>query len=50
LIWVTRDDNQGLVTGRDPVFRPGQLFGFLIISTAPGDARRVSGIKAADAT
>jgi hypothetical protein len=36
LIWVTRDDNQGLVTGRDPVFRPGQLFGFLVISTALG--------------
>jgi hypothetical protein len=36
LIWVTRDGDQGLVTGRDPVFRPGQLFGFLVISTALG--------------
>jgi hypothetical protein len=36
LIWLTRDDNQGLVSGRDPVFRLGQLFGFLVISTALG--------------
>jgi hypothetical protein len=36
LIWVTRSDDQGLVSGRDPVFRPGQLFGFLVISTALG--------------
>jgi uncharacterized membrane protein YhaH (DUF805 family) len=36
LIWLTRDDNQGLVSGRDPVFRPGQIFGFLVISTALG--------------
>jgi putative membrane protein (TIGR04086 family) len=36
LIWLTRDDNQGLVSGRDPVFRPGQVFGFLVISTAVG--------------
>jgi hypothetical protein len=36
LIWVTRDDDQGLVSGRDPVFRPGQIFGFLVISTALG--------------
>lgn len=36
LIWLTRDDRPGLVTGRDPVFRPGQLFGFLVISTALG--------------
>ena len=36
LIWVTRNDHQGLVSGHDPVFRPGQLFGFLVISTALG--------------
>jgi hypothetical protein len=36
LIWLTRDDNQGLVSGNDPVFRPGQVFGFLVISTALG--------------
>jgi hypothetical protein len=36
VIWLTRDDNQGLVSGRDPVFRPGQVFGFLVISTALG--------------
>lgn len=36
LIWVTRSGDQGLVTGHDPVFRPGQLFGFLVISTALG--------------
>jgi hypothetical protein len=36
LIWLTRDDTQGLVSGNDPVFRPGQVFGFLVISTALG--------------
>jgi hypothetical protein len=36
LIWVTRDDDQGLVSGRDPVFRPAQLFGLLVIATALG--------------
>ena len=36
LIWLTRDDNRGLVSGSDPVFRPGQVFGFLVISTALG--------------
>jgi hypothetical protein len=36
IIWLTRDDNQGLVSGRDPVFRLGQVFGFLVISTAFG--------------
>ncbi len=36
LIWVTRNDDQGLVSGHNPVFRPGQLFGFLVISTALG--------------
>lgn len=36
LIWLTRDDNKGLVSGRDPVFRPAQVFGLLVISTALG--------------
>jgi hypothetical protein len=36
LIWLTRNDDQGLVSGHNPVFRPGQLFGFLVISTALG--------------
>jgi membrane protease YdiL (CAAX protease family) len=36
LIWLTRDDDQGLVSGRDPVLRPGQIFGLLVISTALG--------------
>ena len=36
LIWVTRNGDQGLVSGHDPAFRPGQLFGFLVISTALG--------------
>jgi hypothetical protein len=36
LIWLTRDDNRGLVSGNDPVLRPGQIFGFLVISTALG--------------
>jgi hypothetical protein len=36
VIWVTRNGDRGLVSGHDPVFRPGQLFGFLVISTALG--------------
>ena len=36
LIWVTRNGDQGLVSGRDPVFRTGQVFGFLVISSALG--------------
>lgn len=36
VIWLTRDDNQGLVSGRDPVFRLGQVFGFVVLSTALG--------------
>ncbi len=36
LIWLTRDDNKGLVNGRDPVFRPAQVFGLLVLSTALG--------------
>ena len=36
LIWLTRDDNRGLVSGNDPILRPGQIFGFLVISTALG--------------
>lgn len=36
LIWATRNGDQGLVSGRDPVFRTGQVFGFLVISTALG--------------
>lgn len=54
LIWVTRDDDQGLVSGNDPVFRPGQLFGFLVISTALGmlggylASRRQAGADAGD--
>ena len=35
-IWMTRDDNQGLVSGHNPVFRLGQVFGLLVISTALG--------------
>ena len=36
LIWLARDEGQGLVTGKDPVFRPGQVFGFVVLSTALG--------------
>ncbi len=36
LIWLTRDDEQGLVSGHNPVFRLGQVFGFLVIATAVG--------------
>lgn len=36
LIWLARDDPQGLVSGRDPVFRLGQVFGFVVLSTALG--------------
>ena len=36
LIWVIRDDNRGLFSGHSPVFRPGQLFGQLVIAAALG--------------
>jgi hypothetical protein len=36
LIWLMRNDDRGLVSGRDPVLRLGQVFGFLVISTALG--------------
>jgi uncharacterized membrane protein YhaH (DUF805 family) len=36
LVWLVRDDNRGLVSGRDPVLRLGQVFGFLVFSTALG--------------
>jgi hypothetical protein len=50
LIWLTRDDNRGLVSGRDPVFRPGQVFGFLVISTALGMVGGYLAARRRDAT
>jgi hypothetical protein len=36
LIWVARDEDHGLFSGRAPVLRPGQLFGHLVIAAALG--------------
>jgi hypothetical protein len=36
LIWVARDEHEALFTGSDPVFKPGQLFGHLVIASALG--------------
>ncbi len=36
LIWVARDENKALFTGATPVFKPGQIFGHLVIASALG--------------
>jgi hypothetical protein len=36
LIWVVRSESQGLVSGADPVFTLGQLFGQLLFAAAFG--------------
>jgi hypothetical protein len=36
LIWVARDEEHGLFSGRSPVLRPGQIFGHLLIAAALG--------------
>lgn len=36
LIWLVRDEHKGLFTGHEPVLRPGQLFGHLLIASALG--------------
>ena len=36
LIWVARDEHEALFTGTDPVFKPGQIFGHLVIASALG--------------
>jgi hypothetical protein len=36
LIWVARDENKALFTGHAPVFKPGQIFGHLVIASALG--------------
>jgi hypothetical protein len=36
LIWAARDESQGLLSGRDPVFTAGQLFGQLLFAAAFG--------------
>lgn len=36
LIWVARDEHEALFTGSDPVFKPGQIFGHLVIASALG--------------
>jgi hypothetical protein len=36
LIWVVRDEHKGLFTGHEPVLRPGQLFGHVLIASALG--------------
>ena len=36
LIWLVRDEHKGLFTGHEPVLRPGQLFGHVLIASALG--------------
>lgn len=36
LIWIARDEHEALFTGTDPVFKPGQIFGHLVIASALG--------------
>ncbi len=36
LIWIARDENAALFTGTDPVFKPGQIFGHVVIASALG--------------
>ena len=36
LIWVARDENKELFSGASPVFKPGQIFGHLVIASALG--------------
>jgi uncharacterized membrane protein YhaH (DUF805 family) len=38
LIWLVREEDRGLVRGRDGALRPGQLFGGLVIAAAFGIA------------
>ncbi|MET0628041.1 MAG: TIGR04086 family membrane protein [Acidimicrobiia bacterium] len=36
IIWVVRDEHEQLFTGVDPVFKPGQILGHLVIASALG--------------
>jgi hypothetical protein len=36
VIWLVRDENQGLFTGHSPALRPGQVFGHLVIAAGLG--------------
>ena len=36
IIWAVRDEHEQLFTGVDPVFKPGQIFGHLVIASALG--------------
>jgi len=40
-----RDEHKGLFTGTSPVFRPGQLFGHLLIASALGMIGGVIGAR-----
>lgn len=35
-IWVARDEDRGLFTGKDAALRPGQIFGHLVIAAGLG--------------
>ena len=45
VIWAVRDEHKGLFTGTSPVFRPGQLFGHLLIASALGMIGGVIGAR-----
>ena len=45
VIWAVRDEHKGLFTGSAPVFKPGQLFGHLVIASALGMLGGVLGAR-----
>ena len=47
IIWVVRDEHEQLFTGADPVFKPGQLFGHLVIASALGMLGGILGARLA---
>ncbi|MFI5047119.1 MAG: hypothetical protein ACHQIG_08640 [Acidimicrobiia bacterium] len=45
VIWAVRDENKALFTGSSPVFKPGQIFGHLVIASALGMLGGVLGAR-----
>ena len=50
LIWIVRDESQGLFTGHDPVFTVGQLFGQLLFAAVFGLIGGIVGARMMRAT
>ncbi|HEX5588598.1 MAG TPA: TIGR04086 family membrane protein [Acidimicrobiia bacterium] len=47
IIWAVRDEHEQLFTGVDPVFKPGQIFGHLVIASALGMLGGILGARSA---